>query len=281
MTLKDRIHSGQLSEVYDYENDKVVKLYNKTISKEYVEYVFKINQVATQYECPVPKILELVEHEGRYGLVFEKVDGVTISNLLKKPMKNAKQIAMHTASAHAKVHSVAFGSSGHPFDEHSIILPRQYDYFKSRIQKCDALTEEEKSDIIDYLLKLPDKLRLCHGNLHTGNYLVSDSKHFIIDWSDAYIGNPASDIARVLLLIQTPSDTTGASGLMKPFASMAAQAYMRSFLKTYMSLTDLKQHEVDAWMLPVAAVRLSENIPNEREWLLSLIKEELNKQRYH
>jgi len=281
MTLGNKIHSSRIADLFDYGNDKIVKLFSEKTLKEFVEYEFNINKVAGQYDCPVPKVIEIIEHEGRFGLVFEKIIGQSVTEILKKPMKNAKQVAMHTASAHAKIHSVAFGSSGHPFDQHSIVLPRQYDYFKSKILKTEALSDEEKTDIIDYLMKLPDKLRLCHGDLHTGNYLVSDSKHYVIDWREAYIGHPASDIARVQLLVQTPSSSNELSGVKKAFKSMFIQSYLRSFIRMYMQLTGLKQHELDAWILPVAAARLSEEIPDEREWLLALIKDELNKQRYH
>lgn len=281
MTIGKLIGSGRTADIHEYGEDKVIKLFHESTPEDWVDYEYKINLVACQFGCPCPKVHDKLLIDDRYGIVFDKIEGTTVTELLKKPMKSAKQIAMHTASAHAKVHKVAFGSSGHPFDENSIVLPRQYDYFKKRINATDALNEEEKKDVISYLLKLPDGLRLCHGDLHTDNYIVKGSKHVIIDWTNAYIGHPASDIARSLLLMQTPYGKQDIPGLMKPIASLIIQSYMSSFLRVYLSISDIRQSDVDAWLLPVAAARLQENVPYEREWLLGIIKDELSKQRYH
>lgn len=281
MTIGTLIGKGRTADIHTFGNDKVIKLFHEETPESWVDYELKINIVANQYDCPSPKVYEKVNIDNRFGIVFEKIEGVTVSDLLKKPLNNAKQIAMHTASAHAKVNKVSFGSSGHPFDENSIVLPRQYDYFKKNINATEALTDDEKKQIISYLLKLPDGLRLCHGDLHPENYIVVGSTHYIIDWTNAYIGHPASDIARSVLLMQTPYGIRDIPGLLKPFVSMIIQSYLSSFLKVYSSITEVRQHEIDAWILPVAAARLCENVPDEREWLLSIIKEELVKQRYH
>ena len=281
MTIGTLIGKGRTADIHAFGDDKVIKLFHEETPESQVDYEFKINLVANQYDCPCPRVYEKVNIDNRFGIVFEKVEGVTVTDLLKKPMSSAKQLAMHTASAHAKINKVSFGSSGHPFDENSIILPRQYDYFKKCINATEVLSDDEKKQIIDYLLKLPDSLRLCHGDLHTDNYIVVGSTHYIIDWTNAYIGHPASDIARSILLMQTPYGKEDIPGILRPFASMIIQSYMSSFLKIYSSITEVKQSEIEAWMLPVAAARLSENVPHEREWLLSIIKEELNKQRYH
>lgn len=281
MTIGSLIGKGRTADIHAYGEDKVIKLFHEETPESWVDYEYKINLVANQFKCPCPKVYEKVTIDNRYGIVFEKIEGVTVTDLLKKPFSNARQLAMHTASAHAKINKVSFGSSGHPFDENSIVLPRQYDRFKKSINEAEALSDDEKKEIIDYLLKLPDGLRLCHGDLHTDNYIVVGSTHYIIDWTNAYIGHPASDIARSVLLMQTPYGKQNIPGVMKPFVSLIIQSYMSSFIKVYSSITELKQSEIDAWMLPVAAARLNENVPYEREWLLSIIKDELNKQRYH
>jgi len=281
MTLGPLIGQGRTAEIYAYESDKVIKLYHSHIDESWIDHEHKINQIANQYNCPSPKVYEKIKIEERVGIIFERIDGSTVTDLLKKPWNKAEHIAMRTAAVHANIHKVSFGSSGHPFDENSIDLPRQNDYFKSKINDTDALSPEEKSEIIDYLSRLPEKLILCHGDLHTDNYIVMNRKHYVIDWTNAYIGNPASDIARSLLMMESPYGKEFLPPLIRPFISFIVHAYNKSFLRTYLSINNIKQGEINAWRLPVAAARLHENVPEEREWLLSIIQKELEKEKYH
>ncbi len=280
MTLGEIIGKGRTADIHAYGEGKVVKLFHDHIQESWIDYEYRINRVANQFKCPVPKVYEIVDIENRKGIVFERIDGETVTDLLKKPFSKASHIAMRTAAAHAEVSKVSFGSSGHPFDENSIKLPRQYDYFKEKINDTTALTDDEKKDVIDYLMRLPDGLRLCHGDLHPENFIVQGSTHYIIDWTNAYIGHPASDIARSLLMMESPFGKSDLPSLMKPMIGFIIQSYMKSFIRVYLSLIDIKHKDIKAWTLPVAAARLHENVPDEREWLLSIIKDELNKQRY-
>jgi len=281
MKLGEIIGQGRTADIHAYGTDKVVKLYHDHIKESWVDYEYKINKVANQFDCPSPTVYEKVFIDNRHGIVFDKIVGNTVTDLLKNPWARAKHIAMRTAAAHARVSNVSFGSSGHPFDENSIGIPRQHAYFKEKINATDALTDEEKQRVIEYLMRLPDGLRLCHGDLHPDNYIVQGTKHYIIDWTNAYIGHPASDIARSLLMMETPYGKDDLPSLMKPFVGFIVQSYMKSFVRVYLSLVDIDHKDIKAWTLPVAAARLHENVPQEREWLLSIIKEELNKQRYH
>lgn len=281
MQLGQHIKTTDNADIHLFDQSRVIKLFNKGVPEDTVDYEYKICLTAKQYGCICPDIYEKAEINGRFGLVFERIIGTTVNRLLKKPFSSAKQIAMHTASAHAQINKVAFGSSGHPFDENSIILKRQYDYFRSKILKAEGLTEEERKNILEYLHRLPDALRLCHGNLHTSNFIVSKSKHYVVNWENAYIGHPASDVARTVLMLQVPYDHDDIPSILKPLFSMVLQSYASSYMKMYTSMTQISKKDIEAWMLPVAAARLSENRPHEREWLIAFIKDELHKQSYH
>ncbi|GKT30071.1 phosphotransferase, partial [Aduncisulcus paluster] len=146
MAIGKIIGQGRTADIHEFDQDKIVKLFHEKTPEDWVDYEYKINLVANQFGCSVPKIHEKTLIDGRYGLVFDYIEGDLVTDLLKKPFQNPKHIAMHTASAHAKVNAVAFGSSGHPFDENSIVLSRQYDYFTKKIKASDALSPEEKDD---------------------------------------------------------------------------------------------------------------------------------------
>ena len=66
---------GNTAEVFDFGEGKVCKLFRKGYPKEAVEREFRNATEVHRQGLPVPKVFELVESEGRTGIVYEKIDG--------------------------------------------------------------------------------------------------------------------------------------------------------------------------------------------------------------
>jgi hypothetical protein len=66
---------GNTAEVFDFGDGKVCKLFRKGYPKESVEREFRNAKEVQRLGLPVPKVFELVETEGRTGIVYEKIDG--------------------------------------------------------------------------------------------------------------------------------------------------------------------------------------------------------------
>jgi hypothetical protein len=56
---------------------------------------------------------------------------------------------------------------------------------------------------------------------------------------------------------------------------MARMLWNKVYLNEYCRLSRAKLEDIDRWMLPVAAARLREDVPGERDWLLRLIDDRL------
>jgi aminoglycoside phosphotransferase (APT) family kinase protein len=78
------------------------------------------------------------------------------------------------------------------------------------------------------LLKLPNDTILCHGDLHPENYIVNDD-YDIIDWSNGYYGHPASDIARTVLMFDSPEKFNNVPELFHEFVEPITRALKASF----------------------------------------------------
>lgn len=55
-------------------------------------------------------------------------------------------------------------------------------------------------------------------------------------------------------------------------ARKVKQIVYNAYLSEYLRLSKATAGEMERWILPVAAARLRENVPGEREWLLAIIK---------
>jgi len=75
---------GRSSEVYKYGSDKVLKLYLKESPYDTVKWEYDKLSDAKNHNVPVPAVYELIEHEGRFGIVMERVDGESLWGIMTK-----------------------------------------------------------------------------------------------------------------------------------------------------------------------------------------------------
>ena len=66
---------GNTAEVFDYGDGKVCKLFYEGYPKEAAEREFRNATEVERLVFPVPKVFEMVESEGRTGIVYEKIIG--------------------------------------------------------------------------------------------------------------------------------------------------------------------------------------------------------------
>lgn len=191
--MLELIGEGRTASVFTYGDGKVIKLFNADIPRKWIEHEYNINKIANTFNCPTPKVYEIVDVDGREGIVFQRLSGSTITEMLIKYPFKIKQYALGAAKAHSKIHTVGTHA-----------LESQVDHTIHNINKTSYLSADIKSKIIKYLRNCPKDNKLCHGDLHPDNYLLVDGSYYVIDWTNAYSGNPAGDIARTILMLDTP-----------------------------------------------------------------------------
>lgn len=260
------IGKGRTASVYAFGVNKVIKLFNEDIPKSWIEHEYRINMIANTFHCNSPKVFEMVKVENKMGIVFEAIEGVTVTEILSKPPFKTEAIANEVALVHAGIHKACANE-----------LEEQLEYYGSRINRTEELSEIQKEKIIDYLKTLPNDNKLCHGDLHSDNYLVQEDNYYVIDWTNAYMGHPASDVARTILMMKSPYGKTMVPPELKSDIDRIINNYLETFLKSYLEVSAFGKEIIDAWLLPVAAARLIETVPYEREWLIGIIEEELKK----
>ena len=116
---------------------------------------------------------------------------------------------------------------------------------------------------------MPEGERLCHGDFHPDNVLMTDHGPVVIDWIDATLGRPLADVARssvILLGVSAPGSR--ASWVEK----VMVEWYHRIYLRHYFRLRPGGEDEYRAWRPIVAAARMSEGIAEIQDWLLSQVQ---------
>jgi len=258
------IGEGRTAQIFDYENNKALKLfYDEFCDMGAIEKELAGSAVAFSAGVPTPKAYGLSDADGRKGIIYDKVEGISLGAALGKNPLKIKKFARMAAYAHSRV-------SLSP-SEGLVSQPEMYSY---RIANAE-LSYKDKSCIIDYAFSLPDTQKLCHGDLHAENYIYSKGNLYIIDWMSAYSGNPAGDVARTMLLMSSPVITAGQPAAKAKLIQSVLHLYNKYFLDEYTKLSGLDEGMIEKFMLPTAAIRLTENIPYEKEWLLEIIANRL------
>ncbi|MBD0380922.1 phosphotransferase family protein [Paenibacillus sedimenti] len=254
--LGNRIGSGGCSEVFEWEHDKVIKLFRSNTTWDAVKGEFQNSVAAWQCGLPVPQPYRVVEVAGRPGIVFEKIVGTTIMELLLAKLLNSGQ---QTPNEEAVSDIRIIAGLLHNIHSRSVlgIRTNQIESIKATIARASRLTIEEIRCISDYLDHLPVRHALCHGDPNPYNVMIRNGKPIMLDWMGASKGDPAADIAEFILLCRygvlptdTPSHVADRLNTTRPMIE-------NIFVEEYKTVSGMQDEEIEAWIVPLAVCKLT------------------------
>ncbi len=257
MELGKLIGTGRTAEVYAYGPDKIVKLYLDWCRPEWVDDEFRTAQTVQSLGISAPYASEVIEINGRRGIVYEYVHGTTMLNALTAKPWLVYALARRLAEGHVEIHRAKI--VGPPSLKHRL---------RNEIVRLD---DSIGVKALAALEELPDAQAVCHGDYHPDNVILSGDKLVTIDWMNSAIGHPLADVARTLLMLSSPYIPPETPA--KPLVRLLKGLFRHTYLARYVQLTGVTLEEIKRWMIPVAAARLTEEVPGEKEYLLRLIKD--------
>lgn len=249
------IGKGRTAVVYELSDNRVLKLYNKGIPRAELENEFYRNKHINELNINAPKTYEIVTHNSQLGIVFEKLTGNSLLNLLIQDPQSVENPGSLMAQAHIQMH---------------LSTTTEFPELKEALVKCTNrlnLLENQKTRLIDYINCLPDGSVVCHLDYHPDNIIISDGEVKIIDWVNAYRGHPAADVCYTVITL-----TYGAVHPDVPVEIAAVINKMRSllvsqYLDYYVQHSNLAIDVINEWKLPMLVFRYFYGAVEEREIL--------------
>jgi hypothetical protein len=147
-------------------------------------------------------------------------------------------------------------------------LPALSETLAWKISRAEKLPENVRQAALKALEQLPEDDRLCHGDFHPGNILLSGRGPVIIDWIDGSRGRPILDVARSSLLFGSGNIPSSISGAW--IIRILQGSFYRIYHRRYFQLNPVNRNELDHWVPVVAAGRLDEGIYFDEDRLLAL-----------
>lgn len=253
------IATGFSAEIFAWHNGQVLKLFNQGRSRQTVEYEANLTRIARATGLPVPDVGEILEIDGRFGLELERVDGISmLQAIIQHPWKSAYYAHM-LAELQAEMHQ-----------RRAPELPSQIERLEKKISRAPNLPEKVRQAALSKLETLHEDDKLCHGDFHPDNILLTAKGPVIIDWIDATRGSPVLDVARSTLLFGGGPLPPGVprAWLLRIFQRRLYNLYLSRYLK----INPLSIRQLSEWLPVVAAGRLDENIHFDEPRLLSIAR---------
>jgi uncharacterized protein (TIGR02172 family) len=260
ISLGEPIAQGTVADIHAWGGGQILKLFHGWVPAHGVEWEARVSRAVRAAGLPAPASGGVIEVDGRLGLIYERVEGVSVAERLLGTPEGAKsetirQLARLFAEVHADIHA-------HGDVPELASLPQLWEDVIGRV---DMLPPDLKEATLKALREMPDGDRLCHGDFHPYNVLMSPRGPVVIDWNNASIGNPMADVALSALIL------SGVEMLEASYRASVAR-FHRAYLERYFQLRPEDEQQLVVWQPIVAAVRLNENIPGLQEWLLTQIK---------
>ena len=238
------IGNGAQAEIFK-ENDIIIKLFKKNIAKHDVEYEMNLQKMAFEHGLSVPKIYDIVEINGKYGIKMEYINAVTFGKIILDDMNKLNEYLNKSIEIQIGIHKIVTNN-----------FPSMKEKLKNKINRVQIITENEKQNIIKLLDKEKFNNNLCHGDFQFMNILETENGNKIIDWVDSSSGNIEADVYRTYLLYKVNNDEI-------------AELYINNYCK----MADISKENVLKWAPIIASARLSEGMGNdENEKLLNIIR---------
>ncbi len=240
MNLDHVIATRKTKTIYR-DGERCIKLFNSNYSKADI-----LNEALNQARVEevglnIPKILEVSNHEGKWAIVSEFIEGETLSHLMRDDPDNRDKYLEMLVDTQLLIHS-----------RRCPLLSRLKDKMNRKILSAD-LEPVTRYELLIRLEGLPTHDKLCHGDLCPSNLILTpEGKIYIIDWAHATQGNASADAARTYLTFHLSGD------------GETAEKYLDLFCLK--SGTDKRY--VQKWMPIVAASQSVKGNLEERDFLL-------------
>ncbi len=239
MELGTLIATSETVEVYKSGNT-AIKLFKEGAPKTAALYEALTHARVEATGLPIPVIHEISVIDGRWAIHMDLIEGETLAEQMKRDPEHIDQYLENMLDIQLEIHSKLVPK-----------LSKLKDKLTRQINELEGLDEVKKYELLTRLNSMPKHVKLCHGNFSPENIMMGkDGKVYIVDWVAARQGNASADIARTYLLL-----------------ALGSQEQADKYLDMFCQKTGTSKKYVLDWVPIVAAARMDEDVPEERELL--------------
>ena len=226
------IGRGAKGDVYRYDDELVIKVYNRNNTYRDVERETVLSRKAFVMGIPTAISFGIVSVGSRYGAMYELVDSDTISKYIAANPAQKETYAEIMAELARTIHHIKVGpESGFPD-----AAERLRSYVRSGVAYEDEVLADKCLKLID---TLPATNTMIHGDFHTNNVFLQRGEPLLIDMDRLSVGHPMAEIsAFYYFYVELGKDDPSVVADFMGFPYHVAVQFFDLFLKYYLDTED-------------------------------------------
>jgi aminoglycoside phosphotransferase (APT) family kinase protein len=164
---------------------RVLKLFHRSFPRVNAERHYRVTRAVHAAGLPAHAANEFIDVEDRCGIVFERVDGVSLIDIVRARPRTLFCAVRQLAELHASIHR----------REAPPELPLQREWIAGGIDAAPDVPASKRQAAKAALADLPNGMVVCHGDIHPANVLLTPRGPVVINWDTATRGRPVGNIA--------------------------------------------------------------------------------------
>lgn len=227
-----RIGRGAKGDVYRYDDELIIKVYNQNNTYRDVEQEIAMARKAFIMGVPTAISFGIVSVGEKYGAMYELVDAETISACIARDPGQMEVYAKMMAELARTIHGTEVTAE----DSFPSAMDRIRDYIEGGIGRENAALAGK---VMALLEALPDTGTLLHGDFHTNNVFLQRGEPLLIDMDRLSAGHPIVELSDLtyFYVILGEEDPAVVERFMG-FSYDTARRFMHLFLKYYLGTED-------------------------------------------
>ena len=226
----ERIGNGAKSDVYRYNDELIVKVYNEKNTYKDAEREIELTRTAFVMGLPTAISFGIVSVGSGYGAMFELIEAKTISELISQNPARAEYYAAIMADLARQIHET---------EDNKKVFPNAASRLTEWVDRAFDEGDKTAAALKGMVEAIPETSNLIHGDFHTGNVFLVNGEPLFIDVDRMSMGNPIIDISGVYLFYVGYGELD--KKMVEDFMGFpyeTAHAFYNSFIRNYLDTND-------------------------------------------
>ncbi len=271
------IGRGACGECFRIDDETIIKLYYDNTDTKFIEHEKALAKKAFVMGIPTAISYDIVEANGRKGVVYELIKAKTLGELMRSENAKLDEYAGLYVDICKQVHSIRTKDPE---------IPSFKEANRADIKNITGITEEERNYLHRFLDLVPDGDTCLHGDLNINNIMVQNGECCLIDMGELSTGTPMFDISRILFsMIYASSEQEEYNAFYKMPTATVKEIYEK-FFRGYFGCDTVEEAEKTnpevKWLHPLAWFRCCTSMLKGNRWgeemrkkALGLLREKL------
>jgi hypothetical protein len=259
------IGTGRTADIYEYGKECVIKIFK---SDFHIGSEGKNSKIINGLEgIRSPKLIDIIDIKGSKAIVYERITGPTMMEKIACEPEKQSYYADMLAQIQYQMHTAV-----------SSLKPNLKEEIKNKISSSEKLNDRVREYALEKTEIINDSCAICHYDFHPGNIIISENGPFIVDWANALIGDVRADVSRTSLMLRAYLSRLGID-FYSITQIMKHNDFHSCYLKAYIKKNSMDIEQLLEFEVITAAVRLTEEIKEENDFLQEIIKNSICERR--